>query len=175
MANPFSGLFNTTLKDTFDNAINAMLESDALTLPCQLNFGVTKYESCDNCLYDPIGKKSSNRFLSGAPVPFRSGQQCPLCDGTGKRSVLTTENIDLIVLWQYKDWIDIGVNIHSPEGMVQTISKIADLPKIKKAKSAIFDTSIQNYAKHEFIRSGEPTPAGLGRDSFIVTIWERVK
>jgi len=175
MSNPFTNIINSTLKTTFNDAINAMLASDGLTLPCRLNFGVTKYESCDNCLYDPIGKKSSNFFMSGAPIPFRSGQTCPMCDGTGKRAVVTTETINLMVLWQYKDWIDIGAEIRSPEGMVQTISSIDTLPDIKRAKSVIIDTDIEKLVKHEFVRDGEPTPAGLGRDNFIVTMWSRIK
>jgi hypothetical protein len=98
-----------------------------------------------------------------------------MCEGTGQRPVTTTETINLMVVWQYKDWIDIGAEIRSPEGMVQTISSIDTLPKIKKANSIVIDTDIEGYARHEFTRAGEPTPAGLGRDNFIVTIWERIK
>ena len=79
-----------------------------------------------------------------------------------------------MVIWDMKSWIDIGVNVHTPEGYVQTISHIDTLPKIKKAKDITVNTNIEKYAKHKYIRHGEPAPIGLGRDSFLVTMWKRV-
>ena len=71
--NPFSGIIDSSLKSVFNNAISAILENDALTIACTLEYGITKYEDCVNCLYDPIGQKSSNRFQDGGPVPFPFG------------------------------------------------------------------------------------------------------
>ena len=73
MVNPFSGIVDDSFKSLFSNAITAILEDDALTVSCTLDYGVTRYESCVNCLYDPIGQKSSNRFQHGGPVPFPFG------------------------------------------------------------------------------------------------------
>ena len=36
------------------------------------------------------------------------------------------------------------------------------------------NTNIEKYVKHKYIRHAEPVPAGLGRDSFLVTMWKRV-
>ena len=70
MVNPFSGIIDSNFKTIFNNAISAILEDDALTVSCTLEYGITRYEDCVNCLYDPIGQKSSNRFQNGGPVPF---------------------------------------------------------------------------------------------------------
>lgn len=58
----FSGIITSDMKSLFDNAIGSLLEDAALTVQCTLHFGVTKYEDCSNCIYDPIGRKSSNKF-----------------------------------------------------------------------------------------------------------------
>ena len=173
MANPFSGILSSALKTTFDNGIKALLESGAGSVPCRINYGVTKFTLCANCLYDPVGKKSASRYLSGGSVPFANGQLCPVCNGAGRISQESTESIDLIVIWDYKSWIDLGVDINSPEGFVQTLSEMSTLPKLKKAKDITMYTNLENYVRHSFVRHGEPVPVGLGQDSFIVTMWAK--
>ena len=172
--NPFSDIITSSLKNTFDDGVQAMLATTGLTVPCRLSFGVTKYTLCDNCIYDPIGKRSANRYLTGGPVSFTDRQICPVCAGVGRIEKDSTEAIDLMVIWDMKSWIDIGVNVNTPEGYMQTISHIDTLPKIKKAKDITVNTNIEKYVKHKYIRHGEPAPAGLGRDSFLVTMWKRV-
>ena len=78
MVNPFSGIIDSSFKSVFNNAISAILADDALTVACTLEYGITRYEDCVNCLYDPIGQKSSNRFQDGGPAPFPFGSQ-PNC------------------------------------------------------------------------------------------------
>ena len=45
MVNPFSGIIDSSLKTVFNNAISAILENDALTIACTLDYGITRYES----------------------------------------------------------------------------------------------------------------------------------
>ena len=40
MANPFSGIIDSSLKSVFNNAISAILEDDALTVACTLEYGM---------------------------------------------------------------------------------------------------------------------------------------
>ena len=58
MANPFSGIITAQFKQTFTDAISALLEDTALTVPCTLIFANTKLQDCPNCLYVVISKKS---------------------------------------------------------------------------------------------------------------------
>ena len=99
MVNPFSGIIDNNFKAIFNNAMSAVLESDALTIACTLDYGVTKYENCANCVFDPIGRKSANRFLDGGPIPFPFGGICPLCNGAGKKPVVSSENVHLAVIF----------------------------------------------------------------------------
>ena len=55
--NNFSGIINSDFKSLFKDAISALLYDDALTVPCKIYYGVTKYQDCTNCVYDPIGQK----------------------------------------------------------------------------------------------------------------------
>ena len=70
MVNPFSGIIDNNFKTLFNNAIFAILENGALTITCTLEYGVTRYENCVNCVFDPIVRKSANRIQDGGPFPF---------------------------------------------------------------------------------------------------------
>lgn len=172
--NPFSGIISTDFKLVFKNMITALLEDAALTLPCQFIYGVTKYTSCTNCVYNAATGKSSNIYLSGGAVPFNHGT-CPVCNGEGKLSVTTTENdIYMAIIYDHKKWLPMkGTGVLTPENYMQSISSITLLPKIMKVKEIIVNTDIDDYVKQRFILNGQPQPAGLGADDFVVTMWKR--
>ena len=90
MTNYFSGIINSDFKQLFTDALSALFYDDALTLPCTIYYGTTKYEDCSNCVYDPIGQKSSNKFQDGGPVPFPFGNICPVSQS---RSLFYSSNI----------------------------------------------------------------------------------
>ena len=155
----FSNIITSDMKKLFGNAIRSLLEDTALTVPCTLYFGITKYEACSNCIYDPIGRKSSNRYLTGGPVPFRNGGICPVCNGNGKKPVISTENLNLAVIYDYKDFLGIKTPVNAPNG----------------AKELQPSTEISNYANSRFERITEPQPAGFGDDEFVFCNWKRIK
>ena len=70
MVNPFSGIIDSSFKSVFNNAISAILADDALTISCTLEYGITKYEDCVNCLYDPIGQSHQIDFKMVDGFPF---------------------------------------------------------------------------------------------------------
>lgn len=164
------------MKLTFKNMISALLEDTALTVPCTLLYGVTKTTQCENCIYDGIGKKSSNRYKDGGPIPFINGQMCPLCQGDGVKQIQTSEDgVYLAVIWNYKDFIHIDRKVaESPDGFVQTLSLATTTYKIKAAQEIIFNTDLEESVRHKFKRHGEPTPLGYGEDAFILTYWKKV-
>lgn len=176
--NPFLGLINEEFHQMYVDAIDAAIASCAMSVPCRISYGVTKYSECTNCIYSPVSQRSTNKYKSGGPAPFTTGL-CPLCAGAGRIPVETTEDICLTPVWDYKSWIPIS-SVHkilaqSPEGFVQTISKIDTVNTLKRAKDIVIDTDIENYTRHKFQRWGEPEPVGLGRSSYIVTMWKRIE
>lgn len=173
MTNPFSGIISSDFKQLFNNAISSLLYNDALTLPCTLHYGVTKYNDCGNCVFDPIGNKSSNKFQSGGSVPFPFGSICPMCGGNGKTPVETTEDINLMVIWNTKEFINFGTVNDGQEDMIQTVTFDENTPKLVRAKELIVATDIAGYARHRFERDSMPKPCGLGNTSFVECIWKR--
>jgi hypothetical protein len=172
MSNPFSGIISSDFKQLFTNAISALLYDDSLTWPCTLHFGATRYEDCANCVYDPIGQKSSNRFQDGGPLPFPFGHICPMCNGAGKRAKETTETLNLMVIFDHEEFINVGT-VNNPEGMIQTITFGSNTPTLKRAKEIQVATDVGSYGRHRYERATEPQPCGLGNSEFVECLWRK--
>lgn len=170
----FNNINYSGLQNVFTKAITSMVESSACTVPCTLEYGVTKYEDCSNCVYDPIGRKSSNVYQDGGPVPFPFSTICPMCNGEGKKSVVSTEGINLLVVYDPKDFIGWDKTVNKPDGYIQTMAKINATPKLQRAKSITVATDIDNYFTRKYERAGEPFPCGFGNNAFIVCNWRRL-
>lgn len=171
----FSGLISSDLKQLFSNAISSLLEDTALTVSCTLYFGVTKYEDCSNCIYDPIGRKSSNRYQDGGAAPFRFGTVCPICGGQGKKPVITTENLNLAVIYDYRNFLNSQTPVNIPDGSIQTICANSLMPKLLRAKELQTSTDIKNYMDARFERITDPQPVGFGNNDFVFCTWKRIK
>lgn len=171
MTNPFTSLFTPQLKQLHKDMIDATI--DGCAVECTLHYQATKFEDCANCSYDVIGGKSSNRYLSGGPVPFYHGS-CPLCNGQGKRQVNIDETIFLCPIWDSKDWYKLSLSqVNMAEINVQTMSKITTYNKLKRCTSISIDNKIEGYGIPEFIRVGDPEPCGFGDSTHIITSWKR--
>lgn len=173
----FTGIINSTFKTLFNDAIDALLESTALTRPCQLIFGDASAIECPNCYFDVVSQRSNGIYKSGGSIPFYQGV-CPYCFGVGKIYTDSTSTISMAVLWNYKDWVGWnGTNegTKNPYGWVQTISKFSTITDIKRANKVIINTDISSSVKHVFERRSEPNPAGFGADDYLFTMWERIE
>lgn len=168
--NPFANLITERFKRTHKNMIDSLIDGCGVT--CRITFSATKFNECDNCSYDVIGGKSSNRYRSGGPVPFYHGV-CPVCNGSGKIQNIETENVVLAPIWDSKQWMNLQQNkVNTAEIDVQTLSKIDTYSKLMRATSLVIDTAIENYGVPQFIRVGNPEPCGFG-STHIVTNWRR--
>jgi len=174
MLSPFSGIIDSSFKNVFNNAINAILENGALTIQCTLEYGVTKYESCGNCLYDPIGQKSANRYQDGGPAPFPFGTVCPLCNGNGRRPLTSSENVRLAVIFEPKQFLQLNAPVNTADGYIQTLAKKTMTPKLQKAKEIIVATDLSGQFSHRYQRVSEPSPIGLGNNEFVLCTWRRL-
>ena len=170
MANPFEGIITAEFKTLFTNAIDSLLESTACTVECRLIFEVTRWNTTNNTP-KIVGGRSTNYFRSGGAAPSTVGNS-PSSFAQARIPDQQTETIHLVPIWNYKDWLG-GVKVHSPEGMVQTVSKIDTLDNIKRANEIEIDVAISKYGKNIFQRLGNPNPIGLGASSYVLTMWER--
>lgn len=173
----FTGIISAGMKTLFNDAIDALLETSALTVPCQLIFEDTQFSECPNCYFDVTSDRSANIYKAGGPIVFNQGI-CPYCGGIGKITEDNTININLAVLWNYKDWIGVNYklldNINIPFGYAQLLTKVENVTNIKRAKEIILNTSLSTYTKHRFIVIAEPNPLGFGNDSYITVMLKRI-
>ena len=173
MINAFSGIIDSSFKTVFNNAISAILDNEALTIACTLDYGVTKYDNCVNCIYDAIGQKSANRYQDGGPAPFPFGGICPMCNGAGRRPVTSSEDVNLAVIFEPKQFLEINTPVNSADGFIQTLAKKEMTPKLQRAKEIIVATDISGFFSHRSQRVGEPSPIGLGNNEFVLCMWRR--
>jgi hypothetical protein len=170
----FEDIISPAFKQTFNDAINSLLQQGALSVPCMLKYGNSNPVFCNNCIFDSVLNKSSNIYNNTGPASFPNYSICPICNGDGMVLYDATEVLHLGVIFDSKYFINWNSKtIDIPDGAVQTVCKIEFLPKIKNANSIIFDTNIADYAQYEYIRDGEPNPCGLGGNSFITTTWKK--
>ena len=151
--------------------ISSLLEDDALTVPCRLIYTGARFTLCPNCIFSPISGRSTNVYNGIGSSSFSVGS-CPVCHGVGKIPDQKTEVIYMAVLWNEKDWLG-NLPVNSPDGMVQTISKIDTLDQIRRANEILIDTNIEKYEKFIFKRSGDAVACGLGASSYVFAFWER--
>lgn len=170
-------MFKNIITDKFKNyhteAITEVIRG--LGTDCETVVGGTKFINCPNCIFDPSTGKSTNKYKVGGPTPFDFGR-CPHCAGQGKILVEQKESVHLLVVYNYKDWIQsINTNVDSPEGYVQTLSLFDTYEQLLQAKEIIINTEILTSIVSKFERHGEPQPCGLGNADFIATMWKRIE
>ena len=83
-------------------------------------------------------------FLNGGSIPFPFGTICPLCNGAGKRPVESSEGVHLMVIFDPKEFMDIGT-INSPDGLIQTMAKKEMTPKLQRANQIIVSTDVSGF------------------------------
>lgn len=172
--NPFSGVITEKFKKTFSQAMNALLEDTGATVPCKLIYSSGKYETCPNCIINPVSNQSGGVYNGSGPNPFTAGR-CPYCLGAGRKEIVADETIYLMVIWDSKKWMKMASNIQNPDEYVQTFSNIDKMPKLKRAKEIYINVNIDGYSHQKYVRDGEPENCGccLGDEAFITTMWKK--
>lgn len=166
-------MINSTLKSLYKQQIDSLFGSDTLSLPCVLVSQDNKKTECPNCIIDPISGRSSGRYKTGGDVNFPYGQLCPICNGVGFLRTKSEVNIDLLVIYDYRKWINFNSTTSMPDGLMQSISKFEDLSKIQSANLLIVDTNTSYFPSKEYIRDSEPQPIGLGSNDYLYTFWKQ--
>lgn len=132
---------------------------------------------CNNCIFNPVGSKSSGVYLDGGPSPFPPGSLCPLCSGKGTISSQTTDLITMLCAWSPKDFF-VPTNrsqaIVVPEGRIQTKGFAEDLPKIMQAAYMLIETDIEPRLRCKFKRAGDPIDqSNIIQGRYFVMQWDR--
>ena len=133
-----------------------------------------KQESCENCVTNTIGGRSSNFYKAGGPIPFSRGSSCPLCGGDGFKSVETMEPVEVRIYYRKRDFIDVGFNADIPNNVIQTVGYMDDYETLTKAKELLVDVGKHNQGRYK--RISEPYNQGFKQNptQYIVIFWERI-
>ncbi len=175
MVNPFAGIITQDFKDLHRWAIEALLEDSACTTKCRVVYPPTKPVDCHNCEFNVSTGRSAGIYTPGGPYPFARNQLCPLCLGQGTLTVPPQEeDVFLMVVWDYRSWINFDLNTQSPAGRIQTLSKASTVPILKRANKLIVNVDLENQVKHVFQRDSEVEPCGLDSKDFVATLWKRI-
>jgi hypothetical protein len=156
------------VQTAFDEMLQLQLEN------CELHYP-PKNITCNNCAIDPIGGRSSNKYLTGGPMPFPMGSICPLCAGRGVKTTEVTESISLKCELNPKNFQKVGLPIKVPDGMLQTEGFIGLLPKIQRCDYMIAKTDIEGSIRLSYKLMSEPTVIGnIIRNRYFIANWARV-
>ena len=180
MSNPFSGIISSELKGLYNNAIDALLENNALTLPCKLRYSGQQNQQtfCNNCIYDPSTKLSSNIYNGTGPNPFADHSVCPVClgNGTANSDTVSTSStvLYLAIIFDSKYFLNVSNKvINIPNSHIQTICNIKYISHLRNTNDMVVDTQIEPYGHYVYERDGDPEPAGFGSSRYIITMWKR--
>lgn len=170
MSNPFSGIITGEMKTLWKNMIDALLEDDALTLPCRLVYEGAKEDpiSGGNPV-DPIGNKPGAVFLHGSPRYVVHAEET--------EDASSTTTLNLCVIWDSREWLRTAVAeslINVPGVHIQTVCKIDDLVELKRIDKLVVDTDLEGKVRHVFQRAAEPEPCGFGASTHCVIMWKRI-
>ena len=178
MTNPLSGIITQAHKDLFNNAIDALLEDQALTLPCITVYSDTQFTECANCILDTNAGISSNKYKVGGPASFPVGSICPMCAGRGFIPVESTEQFNVATIFKRSKFILLGGAVDVNEIDAQTICAATNYTKLTRAKYVILNASPLGYDTQDnnrYQRLGNPMSLGFGDDRYILTNWKKVK
>ena len=131
-------------------------------------------QTCENCVTNTVGGRSTNTYRSGGPIPYSRGATCPWCGGDGYKDVETTDSIELRIYYNRRDFIDVGFNADVPNNVIQTVGYMDDFEKITKAKELLVD--IGKHDKGRYQRISEPYNQGFKQNptQYVVIFWERI-
>lgn len=169
---PTTPLFNIpdSVITTFQDGIDTLIRQLGKTV--KLIYDPTIID-CPNCVFDPIGNKSANRFRPGKQ-PFSDARRCPYCRGRGKTEQENSEEITALIKFNPRDYKKYGISVQDPSLLVRMKTFLTDVIKIQRATSAIIDLQTKGVIKTTCRRLKDPIPTGLAVSRYAITFWQRI-
>lgn len=135
-------------------------------------------QPCVNCQFDPIGKKSANRWRTGGPLSFPDGTICPQCGGAGTTVTEYTDSIKLTIDHNLSGsrakYITSMPNIRNPESIIRTRGFIEDIPKIQKTIQMMINDEKSKYNQWKYQPASEPfDDMVFVKNKFFTMFWVR--
>lgn len=135
-----------------------------------------RWAACVNCVNDPVGRKSANRWRHGGPLQFPAGTPCPLCSGQGGHQAdAPTEDVRLKVEWEpLRFWVPFpGLDLRAPHSVCQTKGFVWDLPRLQKADHLLVQLPVEPYVQTRMRAISSPVlPGNIIQDRYVIMTWE---
>ena len=58
-----------------------------------------------------------------------------MCNGQGKKPVISTEDIKVIIVYNPKEFVNYDTSVNVPEGTIQTMGRLAFMTKFQRDKN----------------------------------------
>lgn len=158
-------------KRLYKTMINEILSDHGLTNDCILHYQNSSIDYCDNCLFDPVTKVSSNIYNGTGPRSFIDNTICPECMGAGtKKHNTKTKHITLAIIFDSKYFLNM-------DSKVVNISDVA-MQSICAAKYAndllnCSALSINGLPNVFYERTSDINLVGLGDLDYIFINWKK--
>lgn len=135
------------------------------------------WQPCVNCVYDPVGKKSANRWKTGGPLAFHSGTICPVCEGRGGYAATEAyEAIRLKIDWEARNFTHPAgkaLKVRQKYSVCQTKGYMQDYAKVVKCDHLVVQVPIENIVQAKFYLVGMPiSPGNIIQDRYFEAFWE---
>lgn len=170
MSDPFSGLIDSYLRDTYNQGEIEMWRG--LAVPCTLILPSVEIP-CD-CSPVAIGGFPGHYTQHGLPVPVFAGI-CPNCGGSGFRQVSETEEIRMQINIDPRNFLGVfkPMIVESPQNFLESKARLQDLPSILKCVEIVINTNLQGYTGYRYSRASEGVPSGMFQNKFCHILWKR--
>ncbi len=139
---------------------------------CTLVFPA-KREECDNCIYDPYSKRSSNIYKTGGPISFANHGICPRCQGKGILELPYTETMRLRIYWDSSSWREIGIKVADPQGRCIVIGYMNQLANFERCNTVLLNNELKNIRNFRAVREGEAQPWGFRQNRYFTQVMRR--
>lgn len=162
------------IKSTIASALDDLISE--LGKDCRLVYP-PRMTSCVNCVWDPVGKKSSNYYLHGGPVPF-SNTSCPMCNGVGKRAEEVSDVVKFLCAIEPKHFFKPvkHLDIQLPYSIIQTKGFLSDMPRVRRASHMVFQVAIEGLLNKRFRLLDDPVDvSNIIQNRYFVATWEQIK
>lgn len=143
--------------------------------PCRLVYPPL-WQSCANCVFDPVGKKSANRWKHGGPIPFSAGSICSVCSGAGgHHAAEETEEVMVKIEWEPKRfWVPFpGVDLRAPYSVCQMKCFAHVVAKLMRAEYVVVQTPIEPILRTKMKMVGAPvSPGNIIQNRYFIATYE---
>lgn len=144
--------------DVIDSTINTIFG-----VTCQLVF-IEQKEEISNTFNNIPSNPSINAHRKDQDQFSRGGKTF--------KETERLEDLKIKVYWDKKSWVHPFGNIVIPDGAIQTIGFMTDLPRVERAKCLIAHKDIKAIKEMRFKRWGRSFPMGLRQTRYFGCFWE---